>query len=492
MASSFPCPNPNCTQVFASQDIRGATSLTCPQCGMVFQFRAAGIAPTPPAFIPDLSLPAPSLPEKKPRPAPPMARPIAPPAGSVASQPVEKVSATPALPAESVPQRAPRRRGRGSRARGRLVVAAVALGVVILAVGICLVVFFSDICELIGSKTGPSAQPSPDQVWKKGNFRFRSPEAPWELMDGKTILGADLVMRRQEPDSWFALVVMDYVSRMPRDDEVLRTARARLSNYFTELDTKLQTADQEEEPRLGDRPARCLLFRGKRNDELLSGECLMMAYQGVAYWFFTWAPASRDQEEVKEEWSKLRQGFALLQEREKWTGKVPKQGWAQGQKAKYTLRYPEDIWRQDPSDDADLFLVGRDPDDPKNARKGATLTVLVRPIQPDLEAAAKEGCGLYEVREREAFKEVEFEPAARAEKSGLPEGSIRLGPVKAHLIRLRVKMGGQRVRFVALAVVPWPEHTLLIICDCSWDHHDAWEDRFWPILQSIALEHKQE
>jgi hypothetical protein len=299
-------------------------------------------------------------------------------------------------------------------------------------------------------------------------------------------------MRRQEPDSWFALVVIVYVSRMPRDDEVLRTARTRLSNYFTELDCKLQTAAQEEEPRLGDRPARCLLFQGKRNDELLSGECLMMAYQGVAYWFFTWAPASRDQEEVKEEWSKLRQGFALLQEREKWAGKVPKQGLAQGQKAKYTLRYPEDIWHQVPSDDADLVLVGRDPDDTKNARKGATLTVLARPIQPDLEAAAKEGCGLYEVREREAFKEVEFEPVARAEKSGLPEGSIRLGSVKAHLVRLRVKMGGQRVRFVALAVVPWAGHTLLVICDCAWDHHDAWEDRFWPILQSIALEPKQE
>ena len=33
MATSFPCPNPTCGQVFSPDAIKGATSLVCPRCG---------------------------------------------------------------------------------------------------------------------------------------------------------------------------------------------------------------------------------------------------------------------------------------------------------------------------------------------------------------------------------------------------------------------------------------------------------------------------
>jgi len=42
MTSGLPCPNPACKHLFAFTEVKGATALTCPRCGGVFQFRAGG------------------------------------------------------------------------------------------------------------------------------------------------------------------------------------------------------------------------------------------------------------------------------------------------------------------------------------------------------------------------------------------------------------------------------------------------------------------
>jgi hypothetical protein len=347
-------------------------------------------------------------------------------------------------------------------------------------------VFMRDIEEYTGGiKPAEIEQYAP----KGANISFRYPEAPWDRdPETQKLFEVDLAMHRTDPDAWLALKVKDYKNRMPRDDEVLRVASTRLSTYFNELEWKLQDQDKENEARLGERPARRLVFEGRRDIDVMKGECLMMAYQGVGYWFYTWAPAAGDPETVQQEWSKVRGGFTLLQERAKWTGKVPQLAEAQGQKARFSLRFYEDIWRQETSKDADLLLVGRDPDDPVLALKGATLTVLARPAQPqDLEKALREARGLYEAREREVFKDIKFDPAGQAERNGLPEGPVQLGGIKSSLARWRVKTGEERQRFVALAVVPWTGHTLLFMCECAWDHRSAWEERFWSVMHSISL-----
>src|SRR5262245_3512191 len=47
MPTGFACLNPTCSHVFPAT-AQGASALTCPKCGSVFQFRA-GVAPAPPS-----------------------------------------------------------------------------------------------------------------------------------------------------------------------------------------------------------------------------------------------------------------------------------------------------------------------------------------------------------------------------------------------------------------------------------------------------------
>jgi hypothetical protein len=282
---------------------------------------------------------------------------------------------------------------------------------------------------------------------------------------------------------WLALVYVDYKDRMPREDDMLKSAATRLRGYFQKLEWQ-----QQEGETLGGRPAQRLTFQGEFHDEAMTGECLLLAHQGLAYWVFTWAPASSDQAALPDQWTEIRQGFTLLREREGWRGKVPRTAAIQGKKASYQLRYAEDIWSPlGTTGSADLVLLGRDPEDRKNALKTATITVYVRPVQPDLEAALKEARGLTEAKEKEVLPDTIMEPVPAGDKSGFPEGVVKLGQAKARVARLRIKSGEERGRFLALAVIPWTGCTLVIQCECAWTHLPSWEERFGPVLQSLSF-----
>lgn len=484
MPLSFPCPNPACTQVFSPQDVRGVTSLTCPKCGTVFQFRA-GAAPSTPPARPAAKPAAPAAP------AVPVATPVTAPAPAV---PMALPVAAESPPEVFVPPPEPRTprhgskatplKGKGKRKRWPWLVA---LGLILVAGGVAAWVFRD---RWLGGAPADDGDAPPVQSAAL-NYRFRYPRAPWAQDKGvERELGASFAMRRSDPNAWFAVVVRDYKDRMPRDDEMLREAVARLSKLFK----KRPEWELKDEDSFAGLPAQRLVFTAENNNSVpVSGECLMTAHLGIAYWFFGWTPSAADPSvlaAVQQEWGDVRQGFTLLKEREGWVGKQPVIVEAEGKdrRAAYRLKYTKGLWEKDDNpDDADLLLLGHDPEGPQDGRKWAWVRVFVRPAAADPEAALKEARAFVEEREKKLYPEVKMDAVPGEAKGGLADGAVDLGKSRAQVVRLRVKKDEDDVHFFAVAAVPRPGSTLVIVCECAWPQREAWEGRFGPVLHSLSF-----
>jgi hypothetical protein len=512
MSPTFPCPNPTCTQVFSTQDVRGVSSLTCPKCGTVFNF---GTAPAPAPPRPAKPAASPRTPPK-PAPAakappPPVAKPVAPPA----AKPVPL--ATPVSPkAPPPPKRKPvedeaeeaddfdppepdsrrggargsakgRRKDRGSGSPWLIVIGSILI--VVFGVGAGAAWVFRD--RLLGGT--PTEEDTATLRAPALNYSFRAPPRPWvQDKELERDAGVQLAFRRSGPSAWFALAARDYKDRMPRDDEMLREAITRLKRFFK----KAPEWELRDEESLADNPAQRFVFTAENTSNVaVVGECLMTAKGGVAYWLFSWTPAADEAvlADQQQEWADIRGGFAFLGEREGWKGKEPKLLTAEGTKEKYTLRYAEGLWsRDDEPAGADLLLLGRDPDNPQDARRWAFVRVFVLD-HPDRDPKSpkdelQEARAFVEAREKELYAETKLERVPDAAKGGLPEGSLRLGKVSAEVARLRVKKDENYEHFFAVAAVPRKTSTLVIVCECAWNQRDAWEQRFGPVLHSLAFE----
>jgi hypothetical protein len=467
MPLSFPCPNPACTQVFSPQDLRGVTSLTCPKCGTVFQFRSdvPAAPPARPAAIP-VGIPV----RRKVRPAAPQAVPGASPVA------VD-------LPAA---RRAAPKPGRAAGKRGWL----------LLPVGLCLLLVTLGVAawSLRDRWTGgETAEGSARVVQSRAmNYRFQAPRGPWT--QDKAVereLGASFAMRRTDPNSWFAVVVRDYKERMPRDDELLREAVGRLNRFFKRGAEWVQ----RDEDAFAGLPAQRLVFSAESGSNVpVCGECLMTAHAGLAYWFFGWTPAATDEAVlagVQQEWRQVREGFTLLKEREGWTGKVPEVVTAEGRKVRYRLKYTKGLWENDDNPaGADLLLHGRDPEHSEDARRWAWVRVFLRPAAADAEAALADARAFVQQREKALYPETTMDPVPEAGKGGLPDGAVELGQAGTRVMRLRVKKAEDYEYFFAIAAVPRPTATLVLVCECAWSQREAWEDRFGPVLHSLQFDKK--
>ena len=468
MPSTLPCPNPSCTHVFTPQDVRGATSLTCPECGTVFQFRA-GARPTPPS-----RKAAPAAP-----PAPPRSVPVARP---VAAEPEPVISA---------PDRVRRGSQRISRGRGadrRWVIVSFVICLLLLVAAGGAGWTFRD--RLLGSNTPADDGPAIESL--PMNYRFRLPPAPWVEDRGIVReLGASFAMRRGDPNAWFVVVVKDYKDRNPRDDEMMHEAVTRLQKLFK----KGMESEQRDDDSFGGLPAQRFVFTAEnRNNVAVSGECVMTAYNGIGYSFFGWTPSAANLSvlaDVQQQWRDARQRFVLLKEREGWIGKRPEVVEAEGRKAPYRLNYTKGLWENDDHPDGgDLLLRGRDPDSPQDAHKWAWVRVCILPAAADLESAMTAARTFVEEREKKLYPDVKLDAVPEAAKGGLADGALELGKVKAQVGRLRVQKAEDYEYFYAVAAVPRPAQTLVIICECAWPHRDLWEQRFGPVLHSLHFDEK--
>ncbi len=317
------------------------------------------------------------------------------------------------------------------------------------------------------------------------NFTFALPGGWSQEKEGPRTFPAMLVMRREEPNAWLALHAQDYKDRMPRDDEMLREAVARIRKHFNGLEW-----EQRDEASLAEHGAQRIIFQGETNSVLMSGECLMTASNGIGYWFFSWAPSAADLQALQGEWSQIRQGFKLLADRDGWTGKIPKLITAPGKKEKYSLHYAEGLWEPQDFKEVDLYLVGTDPNAKKEGAKRAVVSVSIQGKAADAKSALENARKSLEETQKKEFPQTEVKDEPDATKSGLTEGDVILGSAAARVARLRVKNAEDYEHFVALAVVPHGSYTLVIQCQCAWKERETWEERFGPILQSLQFDKK--
>jgi hypothetical protein len=116
--------------------------------------------------------------------------------------------------------------------------------------------------------------------------------------------------------------------------------------------------------------------------------------------------------------------------------------------------------------------------------------VFVRPASGDPEAALKEARAFVEGREKKLYPEVKLDAVPEAAKGGLADGPVGLGQAQGQAVRLRVKRGDDYEHFFAVAAVPRPAYTLVLVGECAWPQREAWEDRFGPVMHSLHFEKK--
>jgi hypothetical protein len=256
----------------------------------------------------------------------------------------------------------------------------------------------------------------------------------------------------------------------------------RLRGYF-------QTWEWEnaEEVVLAGKPAHRFKFQGEVDNVLMSGECVMLAYRGYAYWLVTWAPKT-EVEAAAGEWAALREGFSLLNQREGWTEKQPKLVAVETHGA-YTLRVAEGIWEKQPGEGfdeaADVALLGSDPAEVSRARGAATAQFLLLPRDMGTleEALSRLQDRVLERQKKEGYPETKIEPFSGAPDA--PERGQVVGDLPGRMAHLRARNSPSRERFLLLAVAKLPDKMLAIVCECDLQRLSFWEPEFEMLLDNV-------
>jgi hypothetical protein len=504
MPNGFPCPNPTCAHEFSAETVQGASTLKCPRCGHVFEFRPTGPPgatsapvrrPEPPGLTPTLIVPVGVIPpETVRRPPPPATRPAPPPLPAAAKPPVAPAvplalpvaAADPAAallepPPDFLPPARQRRRPPSPRQKtGRLVIAGAA--VVVLAALAAGAWLYRQ--ALVGWTGAANEEPS-GRAYESIplNYQFQFPSRRWQRdtrtqVDLKVVVG----MRRSEPNAWLAVLTNDYKTRTPQDAEMIDEGVKRLKAFFKDRFEWEQKADVQ----LAGKRAQRIAFLAEANHVPLVGECYLLAYNGIGYWFVTWAPDA-DRDAAFDEWDGIRKGFSLLKEREGWKEKQPAVVTVNGTKLPYRFDFTEGVWEKEKEPEAydaacDLALLGRDMTEPRGTEKTATALVLILPKQADLKAAVAAARAHVLAQQKKVYPDTTLEPVD--EKAPPPE---EIGNLRGQLLKLKAKNTPDLDHLIYLAVINQPDQLVVIQCECDWRRRTYWEVNFTQLLRHFTL-----
>jgi hypothetical protein len=356
------------------------------------------------------------------------------------------------------------------------------LSLIIISAGIAVGAFF-----LIKVPFDAQMKAGKQHESKDYNYSFRYPEKPWRIDEmTQRALKANLVVSRSEPPAHLAIIVKDAKSKPMRDGEIIEEADQRLKSYFRGL----QWERHDDEEVAGQRALR-IVFQGDADEVPMSGECHMLSRQGFVYWIVAWMPAAEEDvaAQLVAEWRKARAGFGFLNQREGFTEKVPRQIPVTGTKLDYQLRYTEGLWEKRTATDydanADLALLGRDRDAPKDADKMAIVLALVLPPQADLKAAVAEARAYVEQRLKTEQKTATIDVVK--DREGKDEDkATRVGKVPGHIVKLHARVpGSQWEHFILVAVVERPGGVLALECECPMERRTLWETDFNQLLATF-------
>jgi hypothetical protein len=345
------------------------------------------------------------------------------------------------------------------------------------------------------------------------NFNFRKPGDPWQQdKDLQVKMKLHFAMKRTKPDDNFALLGRDYKTRTPSEAELREEALTRLKTYLPDsLETETKPASDK--THLGGQPARVLEFSGMdEQNVLMNGECYMLTYQGYAYWFFTWGPAS-ERDAIQPEWDKLRKGFTIGNNRAGWTetGRATEIARnSSGSKIRFTLKPVKGLWKTEPLDNedvrahyekADLVLIGTYPGEPKTqvkASTSATAQVVVLDDKPNatLVDAIKTARDFLLEREKDKREggdftypntKIDFVQDKTLHNIDDPIGKgLGAGQVQ----KLLVENEKDRLRYVVLRIVNHPSGTVMLWLECDNRFRDYWDAEFMELLGTLEFKEK--
>jgi hypothetical protein len=313
------------------------------------------------------------------------------------------------------------------------------------------------------------------------NCTYILPPEPWDHDHNakRDMLANILAQSRSEPNVWMALAAHDYKTRNPRDAEVVDEAVAKLRNYFGDT----LEYDPPMPEKLADKPCQRLVFQGRDlNSVPMMGECFILTYGGIAYWFFTWAPAA-NLDEARDEFASLRERFYLGRDREGWTETRPTPVPFQGESTNYVITDTEALWtRQIPATDydsaADLALTARDRTKPLDVSMEAQLLVVM--LKPD-------GASRPEIQARKHYEAEEKKTYDQTTIEVLDEKEEKVGELPGHIARLLVRNTSARHRFAILAVAQQGDTIYAIRGECDWHRRSLWEIDFNRMIASFRM-----
>ena len=494
--SALKCPNPSCPFLFDPSQVPPGALLTCPRCGMRFTLGPqAGYAPPSYPQQP-LGYPPPEFP------AQPPSEPTATFNPSAAASPVPE-EAPPTNPAHATATRADKpgtqahrdpRNPEPKRGRGPGVAFAAVGGVLLILVVIVFAIVLSGIIKRDPAQGDGTARG--DLTKPEFNFAYKMPGDPWSNdSDTKNDLNVNaFCIKREGPTAWAALSVSDFKERSPLLHELREKMLDQLRRAFQNLPEDLTL----EPVKWAGKDGYFCRFRGERRgtETTCLGDCYVLSYKGIGYWFYTWS-AESEFDSASTELNEMRNRFRTMNEREKWTEKVgnkvvfPRKG---NHRIRYQIATYEKFWKEFPEDPvdarpkADLALRGEFTSrQKKDLPPFADLIVTIVDSGDDaMDAGAKEVRAHYN-REPDVYgkftltelsEDPQGEPPLAEEEPNVTPRRYKVSPADPNASKSAEKL----VIYTAIKV---DDKVVIAEASCPWSQRSIWERRLMQFVGSL-------
>lgn len=368
------------------------------------------------------------------------------------------------------------------------------------------------------------------------NCRLPKPGTRWitntQLAKRMKVVAA---MSRVDATNFAALNAVKYEHAVPGDpiliDFAIRHIRMHLFDVAWEPKRPATLEGLEKRGKLDTEAALILAFEGKDSEDVVhQGEIYITHFRGVAYWLYTWAPATLVDSRVSE-WSDVRDGFVLGRARVGWSSRARPAVAMKGKSEAYVLRARAEVWTKakDPTlygVETDLALQGSDPQEDdktgKHAGKMGKFHVRLFPekatdlgdasayAQDDLKKQlANEGVENAELSVATNFEtgdplesraslvqgkdvvqlvrwERKVDPSSKEVSYVEPDwkGKKKITDLQLIEVRAQVK-GGTYDSFFLLAVVNLKSSRLIIRGESVWSRREYWRPEFFQLLRTF-------
>jgi hypothetical protein len=299
--------------------------------------------------------------------------------------------------------------------------------------------------------------------------------------DLKATLKSLAAFRHQEEagEAWFAIAVQDFGSHMPRQSELVNGALERLRKLFGDT---LQFDEKVVKTQILGGDALGFPFKGRSN-LVFEGECCLVAYQGLGYWFF-FAGSEPDVAALVRKQLEDDSAIAILAERRNWHEDPPEVASLQSSDKAFVLQAPAGVWQKfDPltvEEHGVLYYSGtfnRDPDPSKAANVFAVKLDRISALadaykfgRDHLEGLAKAGANDYALQPLD-----ESDATGRLLETSGPQACIG---------EMRLVRAGQVLRYWLVGVVNDESATYAVRFECGWDRRSVWRQEFLDMLKT--------